>query len=166
MRRLYCMLPNADVCKAVVAELEAAGIPERHLHAIAGHSVELQDLPKASLIQKSEFARGIEKGIGIGGAAGLLGGLLAVTFPPAGLVLGGEALLTMLAAGAGFGGLVSAMVAKDIPNHELESFQDGLDYGKILLLVDVPKSEMDKWSGLIREHHPGAEIGVAKLPRQ
>ncbi len=166
MRRLYFMLPNVDVCKSVVAELEAEGIPERHLHVIAGHSVALKDLPEASLIQKSEFAHGIEKGIGVGGAAGLLGGLLAVTFPPAGLVLGGEALLAMLAAGASFGGLVSGLVAKDIPNKELEAFQDGLDYGKVLLLVDVPKAEMDKWTALIREHHPEAEIGVAKLPKK
>jgi hypothetical protein len=164
MRRLYCMLPDVETCSAVVGELEAEGIPERHLHVIASDAVPLKGLPEASIIQKSEFASGIEKGIGLGGAAGLLGGILAVAFPPAGLVVGGQALLLMAAAGAGFGGIVSGLVAKDIPNHKLKAYEEDLYHGRVLLLVDVPKREVDKWSDLIRQHHPEAEIGGSEIP--
>jgi len=94
MKRLYFMLPDKDTCIRVVAELENAGVPERHLHAIASMAVSLDGLPEAGIIQKSELTHGVEKGIALGGVAGLLGGMLAMAFPPAGLVLGGGALFT------------------------------------------------------------------------
>ncbi len=93
--------------------------------------------------------------------AGLLGGLLAVTFPPAGILLAGEAiLLGTTLAGAGFGAVVSALVAGDIPNHELEHFQDRIALGEILLLLDIPTPHVEMMMRLIKSHHPEAEIGV------
>ncbi|MGB5340325.1 MAG: hypothetical protein WBO06_14670 [Gammaproteobacteria bacterium] len=52
------MLPNTESCKHVVVEPETAGIPERHLHMVAGLVVPLDGLPAASLPQKSERAPG------------------------------------------------------------------------------------------------------------
>ena len=42
-----------------------------------------------------------------------LGGLLAVAFPPAGIVLGGGALISGVAAGAGFGALITALLGSN-----------------------------------------------------
>lgn len=165
MRRLYFMLPDVDTCRSVVTELREQGVPERHLHVIASDWVPHEDLPEASMIQSSEFAHGIERGLGIGGVAGLLGGLLAVTFPPAGVILGGEAILAVALGGAGLGAIVSGMVAKDIPKHELADFEADIARGKVLLLVDVPKREIEQWQDLIKQHHPEAEIKVTKLPK-
>ena len=156
------MLPDADVCYSVVEELKDAKIPERHMHAIADAEQSLEGLPKASKLQKSELLHGLEAGIGVGGAAGLLGGLLTVTFPPAGLALGGGAVLATTLAGAGFGALVSGLVANDIPNHELEAFEDEIYEGKILLMVDVPRKKTDMFINMIRDHYPEAEIGIAE----
>jgi hypothetical protein len=149
----------------VVQELRDGGIPDHHLHAVASAAVPMEGLPQATILEKSEFKYGLETGISVGGAAGLLGGLLAVTFPPAGLALGGGAILAMTLAGAGFGAVVSGLVAKDIPNHELEAFEAGIIRGKVLLLVDVPKSELEKWRAVILEHHPDAEISVTDRPK-
>lgn len=159
MRRLYFLLPNVEATRALVGELRRAGVAESHLHAVAGASVPLEGLPKATALETSELRWGLEHGLGVGGAAGLLGGLLAVTFPPAGLIIGGEALLAIALAGAGFGGLVSALVAKDIPNHELEAFEAGIAKGQILLLVDVPPGEVERFRQLILSSHPEAVIG-------
>ena len=136
MRRLYVLLPTEESCRAVVGELEAAGIPAAHLHAIAGLSHDLRDLPEASVWQRTELAHGIEWGVGLGAVAGLLGGLLAITFPPAGLVLGGGALLGGTAAGAGFGAIVTALLGSQEHNHKLDAFQRALAAGQVLLLVD------------------------------
>jgi hypothetical protein len=164
MKRLYFMLPDNDTCKKVVEELENAGIPQRHLHAIASLTVSLEGLPEASVIQKSELAHGIEKGVALGGAGGLLGGLLAVAFPPAGLVIGGGALLMTAAAGAGFGALVTGLISKDLHNRKFDAFEEDLSHGKILLLVDVPKKETEDYKKLILGHHPDADISVTDVP--
>ncbi len=165
-KRLYFMLPDVETCRIIVQELRQAGVTERHLHAVAGMGIELEGLPKATAWQKTEFAHGLEAGIGLGGIAGFLGGLLAVTFPPAGLVLGGGAIIAGTVAGAGFGALVSGLIARDMPSHELEAYERGIAQGKILLLVDVPRARVDEYVELIQSHHPEAEIKVAKPARK
>jgi hypothetical protein len=165
MKRLYFLLPDKESCAKVVAELERAGVPERHLHVVASLAVPLDDLPEAGTLQKSELAHGVEKGIAMGGAAGLLGGLLVVAFPPAGLAVGGAALLTAVTAGsAGFGALAMGLISKDMHNKDLEAFERDIEQGHILLIVDVPKDEVEQWKRLIVEHHPEAEIGVTTPP--
>jgi hypothetical protein len=86
-----------------------------------------------------------------------------MTFPPAGIVLGGGALLAGAAAGAGFGAVVSALMSSHEHNHDLTAFQDAIERGEILLMVDIPKGDVDKTKELILTHHPEAKIGVAKL---
>ncbi|MEA3274160.1 MAG: DUF1269 domain-containing protein [Pseudomonadota bacterium] len=162
MRRLYVLLPTEESCRAVVEELEDADIPASHLHVIAGLSHELKDLPEASVWQRTELAHGIEWGVGLGGVAGLLGGLLVVAFPPAGVVLGGGALLAGTAAGAGFGALVTALLGSQEHNHRLDTFQRALAAGELLLLVDVPRQRENAVRATILKHHPEAEIGSVK----
>jgi hypothetical protein len=162
MRRLFFLLPDTNLTRAVVSELEAAGVPHNHLHVIASVARELEDLPEATVWQKTELAHGIELGVGLGGTAGLLGGVLAVAFPPTGLVLGGGALVAMALAGAGVGGLVSALMSSHDHNHDLDGYQDAIERGEILLLVDVPKKQVDHVKATILEHHPEAKIGVAR----
>jgi hypothetical protein len=164
--RLYFMLPNVAVCSSVVEELKAEKIPERHMHAIASAALSLDGLPEASMLQKSEFVHGVEKGVSLGGVAGLLGGLLTITFPPAGLALGGAAVAATTLAGAGFGALVSGLLATDIPNHEVEAFEEGIKAGGVLLMVDVPKKKADRYIELIKAHHPVVEIGVSEPPEK
>ncbi len=161
-KRLYFLLPDVDSCKAVVGGLLQRGVKQRHIHAVANRFTPLEGLPHASLLQTSEFGRGIDLGLGLGGIAGLLGGLIAVTFPPAGLVLGGGALLVAAAGGAGAGALVSAMVASDIPNHKLKTFDDAISAGQVLLLVDIPRGQVDATVQLIQQRHPEVEIGVSE----
>lgn len=162
-RRLYFLLPDVAHCKALVADLRKQGVLDKQIHVVARDDMELEGLHQATALQKTELAHGLEWGIGLGGIAGLLGGLLAVTFPPAGILLAGEAiLLGTTLAGAGFGAVVSALVAGDIPNHELEEFQDRIALGEILLLLDIPTPQVQIMTDLIKSHHPEANISVFK----
>jgi hypothetical protein len=164
VQRLYFLLPDVATTRAVVSELQGGGIQEGHVHVVASARIPLEDLPEATVLQTSELRSGLEKGLGVGGVAGLLGGLLAVAFPPAGLILGGEALLLMMLAGAGAGAVVSGLIAKDIPNHELQSYNDAIARGQILLMVDVPSAELTAWMDRIQQHHPEVDFGVCELP--
>jgi hypothetical protein len=166
MKRLYFVLPDKESCKKVVAQLRDAGIPNKRLHVVARLAVPLDDLPEASLTQRTELVHGLERGIALGGTAGLLGGMLVLAFPPAGLVVGGEALVAAVTAGgAGFGALAVGLISKSIHNKDLAAFESDIAHGRILLMVDVPRDQVEHWKQLILAHHPGAEIGVTALSR-
>lgn len=166
-KRLYFLLPDVESTRALTGELVTTGIDQEQIHILANHFTPLDGLPEASFLQKSDFKTGVEIGVGAGGVAGLIGGLLAVSFPPAGLVLGGGAILAMSLAGAGAGALVSGLVAQDIPNHELEAFEGAIEEGQLLMIVDVPKVRLDEMLALIRDHHPEVTIATTEPnPRQ
>ncbi|OQY55827.1 MAG: DUF1269 domain-containing protein [Candidatus Parabeggiatoa sp. nov. 2] len=161
-RRLYFMLPDVVHCKQLVTELQKANVAQRDIHVVARNDIPLEGLHQASALQKTELAHGLELGAGIGGVAGMLGGVLPVVFPPAGIILGGGAILASTLAGASFGTIVSALIARDIPNHELENFQTCIARGHVLLILDIPTDLVDEMTQLIRTTHPEAKIGVVK----
>ncbi|MHB8474342.1 MAG: DUF1269 domain-containing protein [Gammaproteobacteria bacterium] len=157
-RRLYFLLPDAACARQLVDELLLARIEERHIHVLAKEGAPLEQLPAATLMQKSDFVHGVEQGLAVGGATGVLAGLVAVSFPPAGLVLGGGALLAIALAGAGIGAWVSGMIATDVPSVRLREFERAIAAGQLLMMVDVPKAQVDAVTALIKRHHPEADM--------
>ena len=80
------------------------------------------------------------------------------------MALGGAAIAATALAGAGFGAIVSGLVATEIPNHEVEAFEEDIESGKVLLLVDVPRKQTARFIEMIKAHHPEAVIGISDLP--
>lgn len=158
MKRLYFLLPNVETARGVVHELLLNHVEERHMHLVARDGIPLEELPEAGEFQKSDLIPAAEKGLTAGGITGAIAGLVAVTIPPAGLILGGGAVLATTVAGAGFGAWASSMVGAGFPSSRLEKFQESLEAGEILMLVDVPKRRVDEIEQLIRSHHQDAEI--------
>jgi hypothetical protein len=158
MRRLYFLAPSVDTAGAIVDDLLLARIEERHIHLIAKEGTPLGDLPEASLLQKSDFIPAIEKGLAVGGATGVVAGIVATTFPPAGLVLGGGAVLAIALAGAGVGALLSSMVGISANSSRLRRFEEAIERGEVLMLVDIRKTRVDEIEKLVKKHHPEAEI--------
>ncbi len=76
MQRIYFLVPNKALTEKIVAEVEAAGVVEKHIHIIAAEGVELDSLPEATLLQKSDFVAALERGLPVGAATGLLAGLV------------------------------------------------------------------------------------------
>jgi hypothetical protein len=93
------------------------------------------------------------------GGTGIIAGLVAVFFPPAGidpqLV---TILLTALTAliGAALCAWVASMVARSIPNSRLKSFESAIAAGHILMMVDAPSGRVDEIKKLVAAHHPEA----------
>ena len=157
-RRIYFLLPNVGSARQVVNELLLARIGDHHIHVMASEGIDLGDLPAANLLQRSDFIHGVEIGLSVGGATGIVAGLIAVAFPPEGIVLGGWTLLAMALAGALIGAWVAGMIGTDIPNSQLREFAAGVAAGQILMMVDVPKSKVAKVTDMIRKHHPEADM--------
>lgn len=160
MRRLYFLIPDAKTAKRVVEDLLLARVPERRIHVIAKdhHLLQKQDIPKADLLQESDMIPAMERGLAAGGATGLVAGLAAVTFPPAGLVLGGGAILATTVTGAAFGALVGPAIGVSTPNSRLTRFETAIEAGELLMMVDVAKRDVGKVNKLVKTHHPRVEV--------
>jgi len=160
MRRLYFLVPTVESASQIVDELLLARIEERHIHIAAKdhHALEEANLPEANLLQESDFIPALERGLAVGGATGLLAGIVAVSFPPAGLLLGGGAILGMSLAGAGVGAWVSSMIGSDVPNSQFKGFEQAIADGQLLMIIDVPKARVETITDLVKKHHPEAEV--------
>lgn len=160
MRRLYFLVQDIDTAKRMVDDLLLARIPEQHIHVVAKdhHMLRVNDIPEAGLLQESDLVPAIERGLAAGGTTGLIAGLLAISFPPAGLVLGGGALLATTIAGAAFGAVVGPMIGIAVPNSQLKQFEQAVEDGQLLMIVDTPLDNVDNISELVKSHHPDAEI--------
>ena len=90
MKRIYFLLPDVDTAHNLVDALLLQRIEARHIHVIAGEGTPMKELPEASFLQTSDFIPGMERGLAAGGATGLVAGLVAASFPPAGPVTGWE----------------------------------------------------------------------------
>ena len=55
MRRIRFLVPDVPMAKRIVDELLLVRIEERHLHVLAKRGTQMEDLPEASLLQKSNF---------------------------------------------------------------------------------------------------------------
>jgi hypothetical protein len=155
-RRLYFLLPDHDTAKKVVDELLLARIDEQSIHVVAREGEEMSDLPEASLLQKSDFAHAVERGLALGGATGVVAGLVALAIP--GIILGGGAILGIALAGAGVGAWLSGMIGLDVPNTQLNEFEEAIKDGQFLMLVDIPKERVDEISEAVKKHHPEANM--------
>jgi hypothetical protein len=166
VKRLYFLVPTVESAAQIVAELRQEGIEERHIHIVAKDHTPLEQahLPEASVLEESDFIHAVEKGLGVGGVTGVLAGIAAVTFPPAGLVLGGGAILATGLLGAGIGALASSIIGTSVPNPDLQRFERALEEGQLLMLVDVPKAWADSISALVKSHHPEAQITGIERP--
>lgn len=158
-RRLYFMLPDVPSARALLDVLLLARIGERQMHFYAKEGVLLPDMPEAGFVQKSDLVHGLESGMVIGAGAGLLGGILLVLFPPAGLQLQMIAILATAIGGGMFGAWASGMAAAAIPNSRLKAFQPGIDSGQVLLMLDVPLSRVVEVEELIASRHPSGRFG-------
>lgn len=158
MRRIYFLAPNIDISKKIVDELLLARIEERHIHVLARRGTPMENLPEASYLQKSDFIPALEQGLALGGLTGIVAGLVAVALP-GGPVLAGGAILGTSLAGAGVGALMSSMVGSSIGSRRIKQFEQAMENGEFLFMVDVPKGRLDEIQALVRKHQPDVECG-------
>jgi hypothetical protein len=156
MKRIYFMVPNIGIARKVVDDLLLARVEERHIHVLAKRGTPLEDLPEATFLQKTDFIPALEQGLALGGLTGILAGLVALALPT-GLVLGGGAVLGISLAGAGVGGWMSSMVGSSIGDRRIRQFEEAMEQGEFLVMVDVPRRRVEEIEQIVKKHHPEAE---------
>jgi len=73
-RRLYFLLPDLKSARQVVNELLLARIEARRIHVLAQRGMDLEDLPEASVFQKTDVVHGAQVGVVLGAVGGALTG--------------------------------------------------------------------------------------------
>lgn len=157
MKRLCFLSPDVDHAQKVVQDLRDDGVEERHIYVIAGPDTPLMNLPDSGT-DDNDFIPAFERGVSMGGAAGLLFGLGALAFPPAGFVIGGGGVLLIGMMSASLGGLLSGMAGAAYPSTRLSAFEQEIRSGKILVMVDIPKNRTTHFNVLIQRLDPEVEI--------
>ncbi|RPJ46336.1 MAG: DUF1269 domain-containing protein [Betaproteobacteria bacterium] len=158
MKRLYFLAPDVASAKAIVDELLLARVEERHMHVLAKRGTPLEALPEASVLQKSDFLPATQRGLAMGGVAGTLAGLVAISLPAANLVIAGGVILASTLAGAGVGAWLGGMVGMNVGNTRLKRFERAIAKGELLMMIDVPVARVEEITQLIKRHHPEAEV--------
>ncbi|HET7157720.1 MAG TPA: DUF1269 domain-containing protein [Burkholderiales bacterium] len=158
-RRLYFVLPDVLSARAMRDDLLLARIEYPRMHFLSRRDTLPDDLPQATVLQKTDIVHGAQVGAAIGGVVGALAGALIVLFPPEGVTLKLVAVLAIAIGGALFGAWASSMVASSVPNSRLRAFESDMEKGKVLMMVDVPMRRAQEVSELIRRRHPEALAG-------
>jgi hypothetical protein len=158
MRRIYFLVPDIATTKRIVDDLLLARIEERHIHVVAKRGTELEDLPEANLLQKSDFVPAVERGLALGGSAGALAGLVAIALPPASTVIAGGVLLGSALVGAGVGAWAGSLIGVSTPSSRIKQFEQAIESGHLLVLADVPKGRVAEIEARIKQHLPDVDI--------
>ena len=154
--RMYVTLPDVGSARTLANDLLLSRIEDKHMHFLARRGTDLGELHEASYLHKTDTVHGAFVGFVIGGLMGVIVGLLLINFPPQGVSLQMVAVLIAAIVGAGLGTWVASMVGLQVPNSRLKGFEQDIDDGKILLMLDVPAGRYEELRAVIARTHPEA----------
>jgi hypothetical protein len=160
MRRIYFLVPDINVTNRIVDDLLMAKIEERHIHVIAKRGTPLADLPEASFVtKKSDFIPAVETGIspwwidwyarwiGCGDPASRINSLSQAVFC-------WQPHLWAPVLGA----WLSGMVGMSVGNRRTKEFEEAIEAGHFLVLVDVSPDRVDEIEERVKKHLPEVEV--------
>ncbi len=156
-RRMYFVLPDVATAEQTTNDLLLARIEIGHIHCLGKRGTPMGELPEAGVWQKTDLVHGAEVGVVCGALGGvLLGGLFAFVPLLGHPVLAPASIPLMALGGAVFGAWSSSLIASSTPNSRLRMFAEDFAAGRILMMVDVPASQVDKIRDLVERRHPEA----------
>jgi hypothetical protein len=163
--RLYFLVADETAAGAVVEALRGEGLSEDDISAVA-HRREypLEGLPEGGIAARTDVLPAARDGAAAGGVTGMLAGLTATIALAPGMVVGGPALVAALAGvGTAFGTWASTLVGVGVLHRDLEPFEEAIERGEILLLVDVETDRADAICTTIRRRAGNVTISEGEL---
>src|SRR5438309_8807780 len=129
MKRYIYAFDSIDSAREVVAKLRQDGVDEKCISLIAKSDIQIEQIPDRYLEASTDFIPAVERGVALGGATGLVAGLISMVLPPFGIALGGGALLAFTAGGALLGAWSSALAGAGVPDSVRRQFEDEIKKG-------------------------------------
>jgi hypothetical protein len=127
--------------REALAALHMAGIGNESISLVARSDIELERIPDGLKEADTDAVPAAVRGIGIGGATGLLAGLAAVALAPIGITVAGAVALG--AVGALVGGWSSSLMGSALPDSVRQQFDDEIARGCVLVLIDAGPESAD-----------------------
>ncbi len=155
-RRLYFVLPDVDSARRTADDLLLARVEDRHMHFLARRGTDLGELREAGYFMKSDALHGAGVGAGLGALGGMLLGAAIVFFPLEGTQPHPGAAFIAVLIGCALGAWVASMAGSSVPNSRLRQFQQDIEAGKVLMMVDVPHGRVDGVREIVTARHPEA----------
>jgi hypothetical protein len=157
VRRLCFLFPTIERTRDAVEALRHANVGESNIMIVAKHDIPLGDLPAAD-VDATDAVPGLERGLAGGAIIGALAGIMVVRFTALGIVLGGAAIPLLTAFGAAVSGLLTFLAGASFPSTRLKSFENAIESGKILLMVDVDNSREKEIEDLLKSQCPEGDF--------
>ncbi|KYC36160.1 histidine kinase [Scytonema hofmannii PCC 7110] len=162
-RRAIGVFPNRRDAEVALTELRDAGFPLSQVSLIGKDGNHNTNLTGTNVGKGNKADEGAKAGAVTGGALGGLGGLLvglgALAIPGIGPVIAGGAVATALAttaAGAGIGaaagGVTGGLVGLGIPENRAKVYNDRLNRGDYLIIVDGTEDEVRRAETILKRH--------------
>ncbi|MEM5278212.1 DUF1269 domain-containing protein [Cupriavidus taiwanensis] len=157
-KRIFWLLPDLASARRTMDDLLLARVENSHIHFVARDGADMTGLHEANLFQTSDIVHAAEMGLMVGGGVGVVAGVVVAMFPivsdtPQWGLVGVLAVL-----GAVFGAWAASMIGSSAPNSRLRAFEKDIEAGKILLMVDVPRTRVEEVETLLRNAHPEASF--------
>ncbi|GED12178.1 general stress protein [Aneurinibacillus migulanus] len=147
-KKIIGVFHTHDEAVRAIETLKNKGYRSEDISVIAKDRDRMESIEEETDTKLEEgLAAGATTGGVLGGLAGLLVGIGALAIPGVGpIVAAGPIAATLGGAvvGAGAGGLVGALVGMGIPEDEAKEYEEYLNQGEILVMVDADAE---------REHH-------------
>ncbi len=158
MKRLYYLVPELNSVESISRDLHENGVTDWRFHVISKDDAGLytRKLHSASILQRSELVRFVERGALIGFAATAL--VLIVTHLIGVASLGTGWWILLLILGPGFGAWVGGFGGISTENHNIRKYHDDIEQGQHLILVDVPRNSEQEMIRLMEKNHPEARL--------
>ncbi len=140
--------------RAVVTDLNAAGVPDSKISLVANKYVSEE---YDEIDDYSDAAAGAGVGAAVGGVGGLLAGVGMIAIPGVGPVVAAGWLAATLAgalAGAATGGVVGALVDAGIPDGDADVYSESIRRGGTLVTVQAEDGQAATVKVILDRHQP------------
>jgi hypothetical protein len=158
-RRLYFVLPDKKLAQDIERELLLRLVNTDQIGFMAQSDNDLGDLLRPGAMQWSDLRHGIKVGLLAEGLTGAVIGLLLSLY--AGLQTELSIILLMAVGGAVFGVWMQSMTVR-VPNRRLQTLQQNIRNGQILLMIDVTQEQVEAVTQLVGRWHPAAATNAAR----
>lgn len=171
------ILPTTKEADKVVSELEKMGFGKKDISVV----VRQEEAPVKRETRGQEVAKdsgaGIATGGAIGGIAGLIIGIAAITIPgigglivagPLAIALGlvqvGATTLAGAITGAAAGGIIGALVGLGVPRESAQQMESAVRKGQVLLAVNTPDEKEERVRDVFEKHEADEVCSVKQPP--
>ncbi len=155
MKRLVYAFDTAESAHAQIFRLTKRGMQNGHLSLLARPDIVAEKIPSHLTDASMDVLPAIGRGAAFGGATGLVAGLVGMATPALGVPAGGITLIAFTALGALIGTWSAGMVGASIPNKVQRRFEEEINAGYILLVIDASEAETErvkKWMAASEPH--------------